>query len=163
GGSGKDSGTVQCFGNLGVVNIAGSIAARNPLGNGSGEDSARIGCFGNSKSVSVAGSIIGGVDPDPSDGTQIRTSSGSIVIVGQAGTIKIGHDISGGTAKYSGSVFVGAAQKFSIGDSLIGAGGQYSGWINVATSIAQMKIGGDVRGGDSPGYDLQDTGAVEVG
>ncbi len=85
--------------------------------------------------VTVGGSIIGG--------TKINT--GSIDAAVSIGPIKVGHDLRGGSAQFSGSITGNGGSSLFIGGSIIGGTGDDTGLVTVDVKTAT--VGGDIVGG----------------
>lgn len=140
GGSGDDTGTVGCEGDIGVVTIGGDVQG------GSGGASGFIqSANGGIASVMIAGSLIGGQTPGAAN-----VNSGGIEADGDIGAVIIGHNVQGGTAT-SGSGFIkadtGTIGSVSITGSLLGGTGKESGEISAQGDIGAITIGHDVLGG----------------
>ena len=72
--------------------------------------------------MTIGGSLIGGNDPDPSDGTVLAKDSGEIYAQFGMGAVKIGHDLQGGIGAVPRRINTfGAMGNVTIGGSLIGA------------------------------------------
>lgn len=172
GGGADATGSIVSAGAIGAVKIAGSIVG------GSGADTGKIfttgaiaslkiglnvdggpanfagGVFaGSIGSVTVGGSLIG------ADSGQ---QSGVISTTGAMGAVKIGGNLEGGVAPFSGLINSGKTiTSVTVGGSLIGLG-QDSGEILATGSIGAVKIGGSVLGSTIDGAAGSESGSGAI-
>jgi hypothetical protein len=105
--------------------------------------------------VAIGGSVVGGA----------TTNAGSIVASGQVGSVKIGHDVQGGSGFLSGRVSGEALTKVSVHGSLIGGSGDQSGDIT-GIGIGKLTIGNSIIGGpgsNSGNVLASDIASIKVG
>lgn len=122
---------IEIRGNVGTLKINGSIFARD-TSHGS------IKVEGTTGSFTVVGSLYGASSGSVTDfqvdlGTSVKT-------------ITIGGDLQGKTAQGGGGLLVGSAGTIKIGGSLIGGAGSNTAALVVLTAAKSLTIGGDVRG-----------------
>ncbi len=162
GGTQEDSGVLAAGGNVSSVTINGSIQ-----GGDAGTHSGAVTIGGNVGAFSVRG-ITGG-DADQSGYVEISGIAKSVSIIGtlqggggnESGFIKLGTDVGdvmkkvtvtgdivGDTGSLSGGIRATNLSSLLIGRSLQGGTGDQSGVILVNVALSQLKITGNVIGGD---------------
>jgi hypothetical protein len=160
GGAGENSGSISSARTLGQVRVAGDVRGGpgtlsgvifgsadvgpvrigGDLRGGDGENSGQVWSdVGKLAGVTVAGSLVGGAG----------VSSARIEGVGDLGPVKIGGDVRGGSARYSGQIGSGRGRiaSVTVGGSFVGGDDESAGWIAANTSLGPVKIGHDVQGG----------------
>jgi hypothetical protein len=91
----------------------------------------------------LIGGSLGRADADTS-------GSGSLLLSGSAGSIKIGHDLVGGAAVQTGAINVnGSIGALKIGGSVRAGQGALTGFINALGEVGSLHIGGDLIGGSA--------------
>ncbi len=135
GGAATGSGSILAFGNttIGKVTVGGSL-----LG-GPGMDSAKIAC-GTLTSATIGGDVIGGG----------ATGAGALEFT-KGGTITIAGSLIGGSATGAGAVSSGqtssAITSVKIGHNVVGGSAGNTGAVVALGEIKSITIGGDVVGG----------------
>ena len=99
-------------------------------------------------SVTIGGDLTAGTRaPQPVNLFLLgQVGPGTIAASNSIGPVKIGGDLVGGPAGYSGYFFSASIASVSLGGSLVGGAGLFSGAI-IAGSLGNISVGGDQRGG----------------
>ena len=127
-------------GELFASGAIGAVKIGHDIVGGTGGNAGLIQAGTKIASVTVGGSLIGGTHP----------FTGSVT-AGDIGAVKIGGDIRGGFGGGSGKIesSVGKIVSVTVNGSVIGSKGENSGGIFGENGLGPVKIGGDLRGGDS--------------
>jgi hypothetical protein len=124
--------------------VAGTIRGdvRGGVGDSTGQISATsIG------SLSIGGSLIGGFDPDRTDGDLDGITSGNVISGTGIARLSIGGDIHGGSGIASGGVVASTIGVMTVRGSILGGEADSSGSILASGTIGTVQIGGDLLGG----------------
>lgn len=122
---------------------AKSVTIGGDLRGGSDDSAGQVG-FGSVGMLAIGGSVIGGAGGFSG---QVSVGAGNLVIRG---------DVRGGTQQFSGRITGASITNLTIDGSLIGgsltatSSNIYTGIIDT-TLLGAVKIGGDIRGGDTDG------------
>ncbi len=152
---------INCLtGNIGPVNIGGSMIGGTAVGSGSiftdgsigpirighdirggtGAASGFISTIANIASVAVGGSFIGG------DGAG---SGGINAFLGHIGNVTIRHDVIGNVGEDSGVITGGGIGNLFVGGSIVGGSSPHAGGVHSGLAIGNIQIGHDLQGGSA--------------
>lgn len=154
GGKSTDHGANIDLNRAGRIVIGGSVIG--------GEDapfSANISAINRVDSVTIGGSLIGGTDSNLAVGGGTAGQSSGALDFLNAGKITIRGSAIGSSGDGGGSIR-GKFDSLKIGGSLVGGAGFVSGSIVSSYALGPIAIGGDIRGADALGFDVNYSGAI---
>ncbi|MFO0180729.1 MAG: hypothetical protein ACK517_02990, partial [bacterium] len=173
---GINSGSIYAVGNIGAVNVGGTVSGEEGQGSGSivangnltsitlggnlsggrGYQSGRIGSsFGTAGPITVRGSVFGGEG--------VESGLINVKTAGRGATIDIGGSVAGWSGFASGAVSVeeGSLSRLTIGGDLRGGSGPFTG-VAAVRDVTTLTVSGSVIGGSS-GSLLQYSGHIRAG
>ncbi len=177
---GLESGTITSGNKIGSLTIGGSIIGGKSTDHGAnidlnragkiviggsvigGEDapfSANISAINRVDSVTIGGSLIGGTDSNLAVGGGTAGQSSGALDFLNAGKITIRGSVIGMSGD-GGASIRGTFDSLSIRGSLVGGAGFVTGSIISSYALGPITIGGDIRGADALGFDVNYSGAI---